>query len=75
MVSDHSPSLGGSASILEPANAPFRFQQMWLTHGQFMEVVQNCWTEYVVGDPAFVFQTKIKIMKKSITRIGMFLGI
>ncbi|XP_026459399.1 uncharacterized protein LOC113360063 [Papaver somniferum] len=42
VVSDHSPLLGGSASIPKPANVPFRFQQMWLSHPQFMEAVSKC---------------------------------
>ncbi|XP_026419629.1 uncharacterized protein LOC113315582 [Papaver somniferum] len=61
--SDHSPLLGGGATIPKPSNAPFKFQKMWLTHPEFMEVVSQSWDEDIVGDPPYVFQQKVKRLK------------
>ncbi|XP_026416850.1 uncharacterized protein LOC113312301 [Papaver somniferum] len=57
---DHAPLLGGCASIPKPPNIPFKFQKMWLSHSNFMEVISQCWNEYVVGDPSFVLLHKLK---------------
>ncbi|XP_026433325.1 uncharacterized protein LOC113330711 [Papaver somniferum] len=61
---DHAPLLGGCASIPKPHNTPMRFQKIWISHPTFMEVVEKCCSEEVVGDPAFLFQTKLKKLKR-----------
>ncbi|XP_026459248.1 uncharacterized protein LOC113359895 [Papaver somniferum] len=63
ITSDHAPLLGGCAQIPKPKNAPLRFQKMWLSHPNFLEVVSEVWSENVQGDPAFVFQSKMKKLK------------
>ncbi|XP_026451229.1 uncharacterized protein LOC113351464 [Papaver somniferum] len=55
---------GGCVNIPKPLNVPKKFQKVWLSHPHFMEVVQSCWSEVVTGDPAFVFQSKMKKLKK-----------
>ncbi|XP_026451606.1 uncharacterized protein LOC113351914 [Papaver somniferum] len=37
---------------------------MWLSHPTFLEEVQKCWSEYINGDSSFVFQSKLKRLKK-----------
>ncbi|XP_026417560.1 uncharacterized protein LOC113313050 [Papaver somniferum] len=64
VASDHAPLLGGGAQIPKPQNAPMRFQKMWVSHPNFMEVVQKCWSEEIIGDPAFILQRKLKKLKK-----------
>ncbi|XP_026452870.1 uncharacterized protein LOC113353514 [Papaver somniferum] len=64
VASDHAPLLGGGAQIPKPQNAPMRFHKMWISHPNFMEVVQKCWSEEIVGDPAFILQLKLKKLKK-----------
>ncbi|XP_026446086.1 uncharacterized protein LOC113346789 [Papaver somniferum] len=56
IASDHSPLLGGCANIPKPKNVPQKFQKLWLSHPTFMQVVQDCWSELIEGDPAVVFQ-------------------
>ncbi|XP_026384454.1 uncharacterized protein LOC113280031 [Papaver somniferum] len=41
VASDHAPLLGGCVNIPKLKNAPMRFQKMWLSHPNFMDVVQN----------------------------------
>ncbi|XP_026459386.1 uncharacterized protein LOC113360051 [Papaver somniferum] len=63
IASDHAPLLGGKLSNPKPKNSPFKFHKMWIYHPNFMETVQKSWSEEVVGDPDFVFQTKLKRLK------------
>ncbi|XP_026454012.1 uncharacterized protein LOC113355377 [Papaver somniferum] len=64
IVSDHAPLLGGCANIPKPKNTPRKFQKIWLNHPEFMQVVSNCWSQNVVGGPAFQFLHKLKELKK-----------
>ncbi|XP_026450568.1 uncharacterized protein LOC113350649 [Papaver somniferum] len=41
IASDHSPLLGCCASIPKPSNVPFKFQKMWISHPQFLDVVKD----------------------------------
>ncbi|XP_026451371.1 uncharacterized protein LOC113351638 [Papaver somniferum] len=41
VASDHYPLMGGGAQISKPQNAPMRFQNMWISHPNFMEVFGN----------------------------------
>ncbi|XP_026417310.1 uncharacterized protein LOC113312789 [Papaver somniferum] len=61
--SDHAPLLDGCANIPKPKNVSQKFQKMWISHPTFMKVVQDCWSELIEGDPAFVFQSKLKKLK------------
>ncbi|XP_026451527.1 uncharacterized protein LOC113351815 [Papaver somniferum] len=63
IASDHAPILGGCANIPKPRNFTYKFQKMWISHPNFMEIVQKSWSEPIIGDPAFVFQTKLKRLK------------
>ncbi|XP_026378811.1 uncharacterized protein LOC113273280 [Papaver somniferum] len=64
IVSDHTPLLGGCASIPKPKNIPRKFQKMWISHPKFLEVVSECWEKTITGDPAFQFLHKLKELKK-----------
>ncbi|XP_026459208.1 uncharacterized protein LOC113359850 [Papaver somniferum] len=54
----------GCANLPKPKNTPRKFQKIWLSHPEFMQVVSNCWSKNVVGDPAFQFLHKLKELKK-----------
>ncbi|KAF9612711.1 hypothetical protein IFM89_003253 [Coptis chinensis] len=43
ICSDHSPLMGGSISIPQPNNMPFKFFNMWCSHPKFREVVMDSW--------------------------------
>lgn len=66
IVSDHAPLLGGCVSILKPTNALKRFQNMWISHPNFLQVVSECWLEEVNGDPSHIFLQKLKKLKKDL---------
>ncbi|XP_035547392.1 uncharacterized protein LOC108979366 [Juglans regia] len=42
---------------------PFRFQQMWVEHPDFMTLVQKVWSESVIGSGLFKLATKLKKLK------------
>ncbi|XP_026410465.1 uncharacterized protein LOC113305662 [Papaver somniferum] len=66
IASDHSPLLGGNVSIPKPKNTPMKFQKMWISHPEFLEVVQQCWSAPIDSDTAFIFQNKLKRLKKAL---------
>ncbi|XP_026398770.1 uncharacterized protein LOC113294598 [Papaver somniferum] len=62
-ISDHSPIIGADAVIHRALNPPFRFQKMWLTYPDFMQVILDSWKEEIYGDPIYVFMNKLKRLK------------
>ncbi|XP_026430512.1 uncharacterized protein LOC113327547 [Papaver somniferum] len=64
IVSDHSPLLGGCANIPKPQNVSRKFQKMWISHPDFLNVVKESWSAEVNGDPAFIFMKKLKELKR-----------
>lgn len=42
---------------------PFRFQCMWCSHPNFLEVARNCWEENVTGCAMVRLSQKIKKLK------------
>ncbi|OVA07910.1 Ribonuclease H domain [Macleaya cordata] len=62
--SDHSPLVGSTASIPKPRNSPFRFQNMWLSHNNFLETTKHSWDAPIVaGNRATRFAYKLKRLK------------
>ncbi|XP_026416967.1 uncharacterized protein LOC113312428 [Papaver somniferum] len=62
-ISDHGPLIGSDTVIGRALNTPFRFQQMWLTHPSFLQVVIDSWNEDIIGNPIFIFMNKLKRLK------------
>lgn len=62
-VSDHSPLLGSCVHIQKPKNIPFRVLKIWLSQEGFKELIKEAWSEEVIGNPAFVFMQKMKILE------------
>lgn len=44
----------------------FKFQRMWVKNNQFLQLVENCWNQPLVGDPLFVFAEKLKRLRKTL---------
>ncbi|XP_026410269.1 uncharacterized protein LOC113305450 [Papaver somniferum] len=63
-ISDHSPIIGADVVIPRALNPPFRFQKMWLTYPDFMQVILDSWNEEIYGNPIYVFMNKLKRFKK-----------
>ncbi|OVA04077.1 hypothetical protein BVC80_849g1 [Macleaya cordata] len=61
--SDHAPLIGYVKSIPKPSNAPFRFQNMRISHNSFLDVVSQSWQDYISGNPALRFAYKLKRLK------------
>ncbi|XP_026396059.1 uncharacterized protein LOC113290691 [Papaver somniferum] len=66
IVSDHSPLLGGCANIPRPQSVPRKFQKMWISHPDFLNVVKESWAVEINGDPAYTFMKKLKEIKRII---------
>ncbi|KAF5471922.1 hypothetical protein F2P56_008681 [Juglans regia] len=43
--------------------SPFRFQQMWIEHPEFMNFVQNVWSKLAVGTGLLKLGSKLKKLK------------
>ncbi|XP_026441936.1 uncharacterized protein LOC113341166 [Papaver somniferum] len=59
-ISDHV----ADTTISRALNTPFRFQQMWLSHPSFLQVVIDSWSEDISGNPIFIYMNKLKRLKK-----------
>lgn len=64
--SDHCPKLHklSNPHILGPK--PFRFQNIWTSHGDFLNVVQSAWGSLVSGSPMTKFALKLRILKNEL---------
>ncbi|XP_040999420.1 uncharacterized protein LOC121245211 [Juglans microcarpa x Juglans regia] len=63
-TSDHCPMF--IEFLIDPFSygpPPFRFQQMWVEHPDFMNFVQNVWSESVTGSGLFKLTSKLKKLK------------
>ncbi|XP_026451379.1 uncharacterized protein LOC113351651 [Papaver somniferum] len=49
-ISDHGPLIGSDILIGRALNTPFKFQQMWLTHPSFLQVVVDSWNEDITSN-------------------------
>lgn len=66
LTSDHKPillelSLDGNLGPI-----PFRFSPFWIQQEGFQEVVSEAWNRPVHGSPSFVWEEKIKGLKRSL---------
>ncbi|XP_026451374.1 uncharacterized protein LOC113351647 [Papaver somniferum] len=67
-TSDHGPIVGNTVGIPKPNNIPFRYQVVWTSHPDFLNLVQRSWEEIITGNPAFVFMAKLKRFKKFVKK-------
>ena len=58
--SDHAPLLGKFAMEKVRTSGCFKFQQMWIKHSQFLDVVRQNWEILVHGDVVSQFAEKLK---------------
>ncbi|XP_042484156.1 uncharacterized protein LOC122064513 [Macadamia integrifolia] len=61
--SDHAPILVVSDSIARPGNIPFRFNNFWMEHDLFDNVIQDVWNQEIFGNPIFMLSQKLKRVK------------
>eukprot|EP00253_Pinus_taeda_P012441 PITA_12441 len=65
--SDHWPISLEAAFLGIPRNKPFRFEKFWLQHPNFVNLLEQWWSEplQVQGTKMFKLQSKLKHIKKS----------
>ncbi|KAK9930542.1 hypothetical protein M0R45_027578 [Rubus argutus] len=62
--SDHNPILVVFEKYTSQGPSPFRFQQLWVQHPQFLSIVSSAWSSVnVYGCPQFILQQKLKFLK------------
>lgn len=63
--SDHAPLVEKFSDNHGGHKGCFKFQQMWIKHHSFLEVVQQkCWDEPIHGDVHSKFANKLKRLKQ-----------
>ncbi|XP_042965908.1 uncharacterized protein LOC122299590 [Carya illinoinensis] len=63
-TSDHAPMSFVLKSLhTRYGPTPFKFQQMWASHENFIDVVKNAWNEPILPRGIFSLTTKLKKMK------------
>jgi hypothetical protein len=64
-TSDHVPCVISIGSKIPRANI-FRFENYWLHHSEFKDIVQNCWNIHVgYTDSAKIINAKFKNLRRS----------
>lgn len=62
--SDHNPVLVVFDKYSSQGPSPFRFQQVWVQHPQFLSIVSLTWSSFnVYGCPQYILQQKLKFLK------------
>jgi len=68
LLSDHFPLLLDCGAPRE-GNKYFKFENMWLKHEGFVELVKNWWLSYEFsGLPSFILANKLKALKKDLKK-------
>lgn len=62
--SDHSPMILKFDPDVAPIKKAFKFLNFWCKHITFKEVVIQNWTADFIGDPFYMFNHKLKKLKK-----------
>ncbi|XP_075095345.1 uncharacterized protein LOC142173621 [Nicotiana tabacum] len=65
--SNHSPMLLKSNPDATPIKKAFKFMNFWSRHPTFKDVVGQNWNVDFVGNPFFVFNHKLKKLKKALS--------
>ncbi|XP_070022653.1 uncharacterized protein [Nicotiana sylvestris] len=65
--SDHSPMILKFDPDVAPIKKAFKFLNFWCKHITFKEVVIQNWTADFLGDPFYMFNHKLKKLKKALS--------
>eukprot|EP00253_Pinus_taeda_P022364 PITA_22364 len=66
LTSDHKPILLELSQDTNFGPIPFRFSPLWIQQEGFQEVVSESWNKPVLGSPFFVWEEKIRILKRNL---------
>lgn len=65
--SDHAPLHVLCRSLQVPIVKPFGFLNFWTKHHSYKGVVEKLWEYEIEGSPFFVFNEKLKKLKKALS--------
>lgn len=64
--SDHCPCLITVSTVI-PRSRVFRFENYWLKHSEFQEILTNSWNQTVnTADSAKIITAKFKLLRKKL---------
>eukprot|EP00253_Pinus_taeda_P022475 PITA_22475 len=66
LTSDHKPILLELSQDNNFGPIPFRFSPLWIQQEGFQEVVFESWNKPVLGSPFFVWEEKIRVLKRNL---------
>lgn len=66
LSSDHNPILLNHTKPTPASHAPFKFENKWLIHPTFLEVVSSSLASTFVGNPQFILAQKLKALKQTL---------
>eukprot|EP00253_Pinus_taeda_P012863 PITA_12863 len=66
LTSDHKPILLELSQDNNFGPIPFRFSPIWIQQEGFQEVVSDSWNKPVLGSPFFVWEEKMRILKRNL---------
>ena len=64
--SDHRPILLEMKNPKNLGPIPFRFSSLWANHPEFLNLVSKAWAPPVTGSPFFVWEEKLRRLKKAL---------
>ena len=62
--SDHKPILLEMVPDMNLGPIPFRFNPLWASHLEFLQMITDTWSPLVTGSPFFVWEEKLRRLKK-----------
>ncbi|XP_026420029.1 uncharacterized protein LOC113316010 [Papaver somniferum] len=65
-ISDRGVLYGANVVLPKPKNVPFRALKVWKNHPSFKKIVIDSWNSDIIGNPSFIFMSKLKRLKKDI---------
>lgn len=66
LSSDHCPLLLNHTNLPPAPKAPFKFENKWLLHPSFLDVVEFSWEASIDGNPQFNLAQKLKALKQTL---------
>ena len=61
--SDHCPAIIKMSQQIYSPPKPFKFFNFWTKHPDFLNVVEQSWSEHVSGNPMIILHKKLKKLK------------
>lgn len=70
IFSDHSPAVVNLFQPMVSAPKPFKFQNMWISHPSFENIVTNNWLEWVAGTKQFRLVRRLKLLQRHLKELN-----